>query len=449
MTEPQPTPARSQGSVRPLSRRRLLLGGAAVAGGALAGGALSGCSSPSSEADLLQYWHLMSGGDGIIMGDRVQAINDMNLGFKAQQTVLAWGAPYYTKLAMASVGGRAPDLAIMHASRVPGYAPGGLLDPWDLDLLAAEGITQDKFPERIWDKGVQDGQLFSVALDSHPFIFMYNTEIAEKAGLLASNGRLAEIESPEAMLEAGTKMAEVTGNHGLSFGYLGDGAQMWRFFYALYRQQGADFILTPGSKADIDMDAAVKALTFMQQILDGKIATQSGDGGTAIAEFSGQASGGLFSGVWEIPTMNTAGIPYDAQTIPNLFGTPAAYADSHTFVLPHQDRPSESRRHAYKFVAEFLKSSVTWAAAGHIPAYQPVVESPEYKELSPQAHYANAADIINYDPDAWFTGSGSNFQNYFAENIQNVLLGRTKPEVGMNGFIARINSLLAKPNPVA
>src|SRR5690625_6305486 len=31
------------------------------------------------------------------------------------QTVLAWGAPYYTKLAMASTGGRAPDLAVMHA----------------------------------------------------------------------------------------------------------------------------------------------------------------------------------------------------------------------------------------------------------------------------------------------------------------------------------------------
>ena len=100
-------------------------------------------------------------------------------------------------------------------------------------------------------------------------------------------------------------------------------------------------------------------------------------------------------------------------------------------------------------MAEFLKSSVTWAAAGHIPAYQPIVESAEYKKLTPQAHYANAADIINYDPDAWFTGSGSNFQNYFAENIQNVLLGRTAPEVGMNGFMDRINNLLAKPNPVA
>src|SRR5690625_6423777 len=44
------------------------------------------------------------------------------------QTVLAWGAPYYTKLAMASAGGRAPDLAVMHAARVPGYAPGGLLE---------------------------------------------------------------------------------------------------------------------------------------------------------------------------------------------------------------------------------------------------------------------------------------------------------------------------------
>lgn len=43
------------------------------------------------------------------------------------------------------------------ADAVAGYAPGGLLDPWDLDLLAEEGITPDLFPERVWDKGTSDG----------------------------------------------------------------------------------------------------------------------------------------------------------------------------------------------------------------------------------------------------------------------------------------------------
>ena len=80
------------------------------------------------------------------MAGLVDDVNALNHGYEATQTVLAWGAPYYTKLAMASVGGRAPDTAIMHASRVAGYAPGGLLDPWDLDLLAENGVHEVRLP---------------------------------------------------------------------------------------------------------------------------------------------------------------------------------------------------------------------------------------------------------------------------------------------------------------
>ena len=77
-----------------------------------------------------------------------------------------------------------------------------------------------------------------------------------------------------------------------------------------------------------------------------------------------------------------------------------------------------------------------------------MVKSREYAALDPQADYANAADIINYDPEAWFTGSGSDFQSYFAENVQNVFLGRDKATDGWDAFMKRINSVLAMPNPV-
>ena len=46
------------------------------------------------------------------MAGLVDDVNALDHGYEAIQTVLAWGAPYYTKLAMASVGGRSPDTAI-------------------------------------------------------------------------------------------------------------------------------------------------------------------------------------------------------------------------------------------------------------------------------------------------------------------------------------------------
>lgn len=435
---------------RQLSRRGLLSGTAAL-GSVFAAAALSGCGGNASAAAPrdIQFWHLLSGGDGIKMQDMIGKVNDANPGFRVHPTVLAWGPPYYTKLAMASAGGRPPELAIMHASRVPGYAPGGLIDPWDLGLLAEHGVTAESFAPRIWDKSQHSGQVFSLALDSHPFVMFYNGDVAEKAGLLAGNGQLQEAGSPQEFLSIAREMQKVTQTHGLSFGYLGSGSQMWRLFYTLYRQHGADMELTPGKPMVADNEAAVESLEFMASLFDDTIAAQSGDISTGIAEFARGGSGMLFSGVWELPTFKKANLPVDAATIPTLYGTPAAYADSHSFVLPRQLNVDDAkRRDVYKFVSDILKGSLSWAEAGHIPAYQPVVQSQAYRDLTPQIHYANAADIIAYDPEAWFSGSGSDWQTYFADTVQNVLLGRDKAADGWDAFVRRTNTLLSRPNPV-
>jgi multiple sugar transport system substrate-binding protein len=437
---------------RPVSRRQLLVGTAATLGTAafaLAGPAGVAQASSAATVEQLRFWHLLTGGDGINMNSMVRHTNRSQSSYQATQTILAWGTPYYTKLAMASAGGRAPDVAIMHESRIAGYAPGGLLDPWDLDRLARHGIHADDFPTSVWRSGQSGGKQFAVALDSHPFIMMYNPKILKKAGVLGSDGQIEQTSSPEEFIELAGAVAKVTGKHGLSYGYLGDGGQMWRLFYTFYKQCGADMVLRPGAKAEVDMDAAVKSLEFITKLLDDTITAANGDYGTAISEFLGGGSGLLFTGVWELPTMKANKLAVDACPIPNLFGTPAAYADSHAFVLPHQSRvDSQKRDDAYAFVAAMLKDSLLWANGGHIPAYQPVATSRKYLALEPQAHYASAAQHLNYDPTAWFTGSGSDFQNYFLGDVQDVFRGTTSPKSGMEAFVKRLNVLLAKPNPV-
>jgi multiple sugar transport system substrate-binding protein len=274
--------------------------------------------------------------------------------------------------------------------------------------------------------------------------------LIDKAKLLDSNGQIAPITSADQFVDAARAVQGVTGTHALSYGYLADGAQMWRLFYTLYAQQGATMKLTPGKKGEIDEDAAVTALKYMQTLLDGKIADTKSNYASAVAEFSTGKSGMFFSGVWEIPTMQAAKLPFDATPIPTLFGTPAAYADSHTFVLPHQDAPDPTKRKAvYQFVADILKSSLGWAKAGHVPAYLPITDSSAYQKLEPQAHYAAAADAIVYDPAAWFTGSGSNFQAQFGQAIQPALLSGGDATTAIHSFIDTVNTLLSQPNPVA
>jgi multiple sugar transport system substrate-binding protein len=430
-----------------LSRRQFMSLTATLAGTA----ALAACASPvrgAGDVRTLEFWHLLSGADGVTMSGLIDQVNGAQGAYRVRPTVLAWGEPYYTKLAMAAAGGRAPDVSVMHASRVPGYAPGGLLDTWDVGRLADLGVDESAFPAAVWEKGFIGDRLYSVALDAHPFVLMYNTEICDAAGVLDADGRLQSVTSPEEFLELARAVAGESEGHGLSYGYLGDGAQLWRLFYTLYTQHGLEIALPEGGEVEMDVDAAVDSLSFMQQLLDGEIAARENDYQSAIAEFATGRSGLFLTGVWELRSMLEAGIPLDATVIPTLYGTPSVYADSHAFTLPHQSAPDpETRDQVYRFVADILKGSFDWAEAGHIPAYLPVTESPAYADLLPQAHYAEAAELVRYDPPAWFTGSGSRFQAEFGSAVQNSLLRGDDPAAAIERFRARMNAQLRMPNP--
>jgi multiple sugar transport system substrate-binding protein len=86
------------------------------------------------------YWNLLSGGDGSHMEEMEAAYTKAHPGVNLESTILAWGNPYYTKLAMAIRSGSPPDVAIMHLSRINEFGPPGLLTPLSLDLLAAHGM---------------------------------------------------------------------------------------------------------------------------------------------------------------------------------------------------------------------------------------------------------------------------------------------------------------------
>jgi len=152
-----------------VNRRTFILAGMAVA---TATGAGAACSGPTG----LAYWNLFSGGDGSRMTEMVGAI-----GARLDAVTLAWGTPYYTKLAMAAAGGRGAGPGNPAPVRLPGFAPLGLLDPFDDDLLVAHGLTPDRFPQAVWNRARHNGRTYAVPLDTHPLVLFYNTELCGKA----------------------------------------------------------------------------------------------------------------------------------------------------------------------------------------------------------------------------------------------------------------------------
>jgi multiple sugar transport system substrate-binding protein len=95
-----------------------------------------------------------------------------------------------------------------------------------------------------------------------------------------------------------------------------------------------------------------------------------------------------------------------------------------------------------------LDQGLTWGEGGHIPTWLPVQDSAAYKAIKPQSNYASVAESVVYDPPAWYSGSGSNFENIAGAVIGEVLTGRVQPEAAVTRMQTGISKLARTPSPL-
>ncbi|WP_344133494.1 extracellular solute-binding protein [Saccharopolyspora halophila] len=425
-----------------LTRRTLL--GAAVLGGV---SLVTACGS--GQRGELRYWNLFSGGDGDTMKAMLADYRAAHPQVRLRDVTLEWGDRYYTKLAMASAAERAPDVAALHLGRLPAFAPGGLIDPIDPDLLRRAGIGAEHFPKGLWRRSHHDGRLFAIPLDTHPFVQYFNVEICREAGLLDEDDVLRPPKGPEELRAQLRATKRVTGSHGLVLETAGDGVVPWRLFWTLYRQAGGN-LLTPDGKRSAFDEAKVRSILEYLQSLHAEGLTSTGlDADGAIALFSSERGGFFWQGEWEVRTFQEAEIPFSMMRFPGLFGPPLAEADSHAFVLPHQpERTEQQQLLIYEFAAHLLRNSARWASGGHIPAFLPVTSSPEYTRMRPQSLYRSVIDDVQLDPEVWFAGSGSRMWTELTAILGPVMDERMSVGAGVAAMRRVLQDLLDTPNPV-
>lgn len=444
-----------------VSRRRFL---AASGGLALAGG-LAGCASPvvtsitggqPSTADVI-FWHLFGGGDGANMTTMVKKF-EATSHLSVEATLLPWGNPYYTKLALAASSGRPPDVAIAHLSRLPLLAEAGLLEPVKQAGIGAAGITQDKFTPAAWSKATVHGTVYAVPLDTHPFLMFYNVALAKKAGLLnAAGDNLKPMHGKADFINALKAMKDAGGKYGAVSANTADPATTWRFFMTLYSGLAGPIVSDAGTRVSVDDAALEETFAFMQS-LTGSLGLMPGNAtDTTVATLFGQGNVGfLFDGEWQIPTYRGVKLPNGKPLEFNVVPFPAilssktvAYADSHSLVIPRSSGRSQQRTaDAVRFIKGLLDESAIWAGGGHVPAWLPVQQSKTFLTLKPQSNYIKAAFNAVYDPVAWYTGAGSDFQNSMGAVITNVLAGSTSPKAGVGAMKASLKTFTTALPPV-
>jgi multiple sugar transport system substrate-binding protein len=443
------------------STRRTLLRGI-VAGAGLAGAAtLAGCSSPigaglaNTELNpgAVDYWNLFGGGDGVRMQQMEAGYRKANPKTSLQAVTLAWGDPYYTKLALATVGAKPPNVAVSHLTRMKTLQLAGLLQELNPDDLARHGMSADMFNQRAWQAGLVGGKIYAIPLDTHPFVLFYNTKICGQAGLLDSDGKLKPFEGEQGFVDALTKVKQVTGKFGATHGINADPASPWRFFQSLYSQLGGEVLADNGTKVTLDDAKTKQVLNFMRSLtVEKKLLPAAVDYQGAIALFVNGQAGFHLNGEWEITTMQTAKLPFSMTLVPNVYGGASKYAvqaDSHTLVLPKQANQDRAKLDlSLGFIKSMLDQSLTWAQGGHVPAWQPTATSAEYKKLTPQSNYAAAADAAVYDPPGWYSGSGSNFETVMGASIGAVEAGQLSVDAAIAQIHSKLSVLAKTPSPV-
>jgi len=445
-----------------MSRRQFLAAG----GGVTLAGILSSCGSPIASsmtggqpatADII-YWHLFGGGDGANMATMVSKFQQTT-GKSVEATLLSWGNPYYTKLALAASSGRPPDVAISHLSRLPLLAQAGLLEPVDTDQFTNVGITKDKFTPAAWSKATVNGSVYAVPLDTHPFVLFYNVRVAKKAGLLDASGKnLKPMKGKDDFLNAVKAMKDASGSpFGAVCSITADPSTCWRFFAMVYRGLAGPIVTDSGTKVNIDRNAMEETFAFMQQLTVGqKLMPGNSTSTTATTLFSGGKVGFLFDGEWQIPTYRGVKqsdgktLDFNVVPFPALLGDkPVAYADSHSLVIPRSGGRSAARTaNAITFIKGLLDESAIWAGGGHVPAWLPVQRSKSFLKLQPQSNYVQAAFNAVYDPPAWYTGAGSDFQTAMGSVVSSVLSGGTSPKGGVAAMTSSLKQFSTARPPV-
>jgi multiple sugar transport system substrate-binding protein len=437
----------------------LFRGGLGVAAGIGLAGGLSGCGSALSAGiartqlapGTVTYWNLFGGGDGVRMVAMQDAYVKSPGASPLQAATFAWGNPYYTKLSLSTVGGAPPDVAISHLTRMKNLANANLLTEVTDQMLTEVGLNATDFNQKAWDEAKVNGKSYAIPLDTHPFVMFYNKDVCQKAGLLDGAGNLKPIQGKDGWETALKAAKQATGAYGASVSTVGDPATSWRWFQTLYSQRNGNtpWLSDGGRKITYNEELTLDTLNWIQSLTKSGLMPATTDyAGAETMALTGKSAFYL-EGEWEISTFEAVpGLKFGIVPIPTIFDKPAAQADSHMFVLPRMNRSADQMKRAMGFVKFLLSQSMTWAQGGHIPAYLPIKNSDAYKKLLPQANYAQAANYAVYDAPAWFSGSGSNFENIVGAQIGLVQQGLATPQAALQSARSQLEVYARTESPL-
>lgn len=328
---------------------------------------LSACGS-GSDSKTITFWTPLTGDDGAYMDEIVKEYNATNPEIKVKHVITS---DMYTKVSTVLNSGKGiPDLAIIHADRVPGYAKQGVLEPIDSAIKGQPEIKQENYLPQAWSTGNINGTQYTVPLDIHSNVMYYNKDLLKKynaESILDDN-----VVTIDEMLSLKGKLAPDE--------YVVNESLLGWVILAQVQDLGGD--IQENGKPAVNTPVMKQAFENVKKIADAGLMTPFGEDGYLMFQ-SGKV---LFStdGTWT----STAHAKVEGLN----FGVTNVYtptkdkftnrASSHLFAMFKNDKRSDEKEAGIGAFLEFVREhSMEWAKAGQIVASKQVNESPEYKQF--------------------------------------------------------------------
>ena len=307
----------------------------------------------------------------------------------------AWG-DYYTQLSTAFAGGDVPNVAVMHQHRLPDFAGRDLLMPLDDEFASSTVIDFTDYTEPAQDSAQLDGTTYALPFDIHASLWHMNVDIYEEAGLTDADGAPIMPTSPDELIEQCVAI-EAAGYQCFAHDWFEFGVGA-RLFLALDEQQGGALTDDSGI-ATPDTPEGEEALRFLNELAEYSD-PQQGYTDSQTAFLNGEVAI-LHNGTWVVDQYsNEADFTYLATNVPNLYGEPAVWGDSHMWVLPAAANEDPEIAAASMEFLEYLYENIeNWAkSTGHIAPRASILESASLAEAPQRANYAETASIARLVP---------------------------------------------------
>lgn len=382
----------------------------AIAGGATA--LLVGGCAELSGAPIVRFWNGFTGPDGRAMLKLVDAFNDSTGQSVAMQRT-AWGT-YYSKLFVAGLGGRAPEMFVLQAEQMARFVRAGLVRP--LDDLYDRNLPAEDFDKNVLGAATFGGVRYGMPIDVHPLGSMYNRTIVKRAGFdtLPTDG--------PAFMECLRAMSSLDDVYPYVFTWFRLNA-----FTALW-QWGGDVLSADQSRCALDSPEALAAFEWCAGMSHAGLAPSPQNAGDSWVGFRQGRVGVTWSGLFMLADLQRVeNLDYATAPVAQVGPQKATWAGSHILCMRH-GLDGAALEIASEFARYLSANGNEWASGGQIPPRPSLRALPAFTDLEAQSAYADMLPYIRFMPQVPFV---QEYLTAFDFAIEQTLRGQVKPKAAL------------------